>query len=464
MLTINNLPDELIMYILEYLSIKNILQMRATTPYMRILCEDNYLWYKLLSRDYYPVALSSTYIIEGDVPYSIVNRDIKKYYNDEQYYAEYKYISRRCISTEYIMFKGHMIWRPSDMNSLLHDIVDESIIRLLINLKCDVNCLLFGQTPLHRAVCNNELTRAKILLENGANPLLTWPMTILADDFFNYENRCWYSLIKAVKLDNYDMTNLLLQHGADVNFIQEKTINTTSIIEAIKHNNIKIIELLLQYKADIFYRPRDFRGNKCISAIDLIFRDEKFVVMDLFIKYDIDIDMIWEYTIDRCNIDIIKYSYLHTPIKQKDLHKATGSKNISLSMLLYLFKCGLQINMEILMFAIKTIHTNSSRYILKYLIRKCGNLNVIFENHSPLTYAISINNCVAIKLLLENGANPNMHVNNKHPLSHTDDFLTIKILILNKSNYIGIKSLNENLITDIINSRYDVELKPYCIY
>ncbi len=115
--------------------------------------------------------------------------------------------------------------------------------------------ILFAQNmndSLYQAVVNNDTTAIKDFVKKGA-------------DVNFVKQQGWMKvnlLITAVNKKNADAVNILLQHGADVNW--EDGFNTTALMYAASNGSLEIIKLLLDNGADI--KHKDKQGNDALSA------------------------------------------------------------------------------------------------------------------------------------------------------------------------------------------------------
>lgn len=71
-------------------------------------------------------------------------------------------------------------------------------------------------------------------------------------------------LITAIYFKNYDIVRLLVENGADVNYIYKKN-NFSPLIFACNARDEKIIELLLYYEADV--HVKDVNGYDCLQHL-----------------------------------------------------------------------------------------------------------------------------------------------------------------------------------------------------
>lgn len=107
------------------------------------------------------------------------------------------------------------------------------------------------QEQLHFAARDGDLTRARMLLADGADPNTF--------DDLNYT-----PLHYAVKHDHHDMVSLLLTYGADVNAHNESRIGNTPIREMASNCSLAMAKLLLDAGAD-----PTIRGWMQLNALDV---------------------------------------------------------------------------------------------------------------------------------------------------------------------------------------------------
>ena len=107
-------------------------------------------------------------------------------------------------------------------------------------------------SPLREAVFNNDFEMTKLLVENGAN------VNILTDNGSSI-------LLEAVWNEkNINIVTYLIEHGADVNKANDD--GETPILKCISYNEPKLIRLLMQHGADI--HVKDGYGRNAISLAE----------------------------------------------------------------------------------------------------------------------------------------------------------------------------------------------------
>lgn len=118
----------------------------------------------------------------------------------------------------------------------------ETITKLLLGHKADIDCTIFNKTPfifdntpLTQAISVGNMDIVKILLENGANPNKVYGNSPLSAAIEKQNIECIHLLLKCrARIQHYDLT------------------------KAILFNNIEILELLLDKGAPI-------KGKHCDS-------------------------------------------------------------------------------------------------------------------------------------------------------------------------------------------------------
>ena len=141
-------------------------------------------------------------------------------------------------------------------------------IEVLLKSGMDVNADIGGTTLLASCVVlkGNYAASIKILLEKGANP--------------NEMHQGSWLLYYAIILNKTDVAELLLEHGAFVDSLNEE--GYAPVVTALVLNKIEFVELLLKYKAN----PNQYHENFSLlhQAIGL----GKIEAVELLLEYGAD--------------------------------------------------------------------------------------------------------------------------------------------------------------------------------
>jgi ankyrin repeat protein len=117
------------------------------------------------------------------------------------------------------------------------------VVRYLIDVaKVDVTIVDdAGRTPLSMAIKGNYNEVAKVLVKAGGNPNLPY-----IDD----KNVSHNLLFDAIMIENEDFATLLIEHGADLYYVDEKKVST--LLQASHRGLTKIVDALLtKYAKDV---------------------------------------------------------------------------------------------------------------------------------------------------------------------------------------------------------------------
>ena len=107
-------------------------------------------------------------------------------------------------------------------------------VKRLIEQNAPVNKESDGRLPLCTSIRKEQFTITKLLLENGA-------------DANKSENQNPLPLNIAISTNQFNTVKLLIQHGADVNKLSG---GCSALVEAIQKDNIQIVELLIENEAN----------------------------------------------------------------------------------------------------------------------------------------------------------------------------------------------------------------------
>ncbi len=160
-------------------------------------------------------------------------------------------------------------------NDRLRDAIlskDITTINVLIRNGMDINDT-FGYNALISAIMENHYEITKLLLENGANINYHGFMTKDSDKYY------WTPLIYAVHYDYRDIVKLLLEFGADVKvglsdylpqqLLYESACNNNIIIfkKILKHNSLYNLNSNRMYIINIFKIARLKKHTKIIQLL-----------------------------------------------------------------------------------------------------------------------------------------------------------------------------------------------------
>ncbi len=154
----------------------------------------------------------------------------------------------------------------------LVEINDIQRIENAIKKGIDLNeYLSMGETAFSNVSSELDWDLMKLLLDNGANPNLSFGILSVLD--------------AEVKDNDLAKVKLLLDYGADVNnsyyiTVYETEPFTTPLHEAVKQNNHEMITLLLTYGADV-----NIKDNEGLTALDYAVKNNKNDVIELIEKY-----------------------------------------------------------------------------------------------------------------------------------------------------------------------------------
>lgn len=262
----------------------------------------------------------------------------------------------------------------------------------LINLGADVNLMRCTEgafqncTPLHVAVEKRNKDLVKLLLRHNASvnvqhvtPVLT--RAVRKEDFelvdllltagadLNPENKLGKPLHMAIATNNYSMVKHLIRHGADVNGISR---NRTALETAVKREQTDVIKLLLENGANV----HDCKDG--YSLLCLAIEKDNFKIVELLVDAGADLNPVG------CCI-----APLHWAIIQKN------SKLVA-----FLINRGANVN----------------------IVGPVKKYNLLKGNFSALQLAVMMDDIDVVKLLLKNGANMNLIIDNS---AYADDSLTV---------------------------------------
>lgn len=127
--------------------------------------------------------------------------------------------------------------------------------KLIVLIVVIGNMLYAGQTEnLWNAVKKKNLSGAEVALNNGANP--DWQ-----------DSTGTTALMIAVKNNDYDMTQLLIENGADMELTDKGTIKRDALTWACYKNRLEIVEMMHEeYDSRIDYSVYSDYGTPLMNA------------------------------------------------------------------------------------------------------------------------------------------------------------------------------------------------------
>ena len=306
-----------------------------------------------------------------------------------------KYLSETPLQTAVINdryeISEYLLENGAEVNT--DDILYGPLMIAVINCQVDlVKLLLFhgaavnvhyqfeyeNQTPLQTAIKNQNLKIIKALLKNGADPNYS----------FNSEETV-PAIDQALEIGNSAIIRMLLKHGAKPVTKLLDTLDKKCLFEAVKNQDVIGVQDILKSKVDLNIRNR--RGFTPLHvAVDLGY----FNIVKILVK-------------NGANLDTIDYNDERTPIY-------TAVFNGYYGICKYLLENGANVNpydahfCGPLLCAVILCRVDLVKLLLSY--GALVNAYYLFnedDHETPLQMAIKYQNLEIIKLLLENGANPN---------------------------------------------------------
>ena len=147
------------------------------------------------------------------------------------------------------------------------------IVKFLIENDSDVNIINRHGYNALLLICQRgnfkDFEIIKLLLENNSN-------------FDNSNGNTWSCLMCTVNNSNYDIAKLLIEKGADVNFINYNGDNILNLLCSNRKDN-KIIELLIENGADVNSKNK-FGGTPLMNLIKYSSSSDNFKSIKLLIS------------------------------------------------------------------------------------------------------------------------------------------------------------------------------------
>lgn len=290
---------------------------------------------------------------------------------------------------------------------------DPSIINLCHN----------GWTPLSLTVEGNNLDKAKVLLEEGADPCLTcWIPPKKA-------RRVNTPLHESVKKNLNDFVKLFIEHGADVNKRDDTNLGYTPLIISVGNKNDELSSYLISKGADPLLELRSalkLSTSGAISPLQQALYSKNYKLAKLFLdslpkkqsgEHVVNFRLVTALSKAHHNksayTDVKKLIKLggdphlrSQPVQSTALQFASRGSDIEF--VKYLIALDVEINTQDrhgktpLVEAVK----NDNLEIVTFLLNKGADPNPIDAwGKSPLKTAITNNNLILTKLLLASGAN-----------------------------------------------------------
>jgi len=241
---------------------------------------------------------------------------------------------------------------------------------------------ILNQTPLYIACENGDTAVARYLLDNGAY--------------------VWYGrtkpLIPAVRYNHYDCVKLLLERDADVNCHNLQAESSISVALRNHPNNIWLILLLLQYGAipstsfddDITVKLLKNAKAEHANAVEKLIR-ENFIILTSKNTYLAALDFAFRHGSVQAAKKIPWY-HSYSLIKQVHIpwyHSYSRIKQVHSKDVYYSAK-------------------NNCPDILSKLLEKTVDINALTEGQTALCAACREGHEYVVRLLLDNGADPNV--------------------------------------------------------
>jgi len=270
-----------------------------------------------------------------------------------------------------------------------YDKPNKTILNLLINQGLDVNRKdKNGHSLFFYAIAHKNLNFTKDLLETAS--------AIIDPTIIDYVHDN-VNILKSFVMD-LNLIKKILEKGLNIN--QEDEERNTLLIYALETRNYETIQYLLEHHANIEVINHHIEKIKLLKLNEINFNKENQEILDLLIKYGLDINRKDNddntpliYAINAKNKDMVSYFLNH-----HDSIQAVNEKIIIIDSLI--------VNKKIKNYYFSSSIEETSYNILEMLINHGLNVNSVdIEGKLPIDYAIEKNNKEVLKLLLNHNAN-----------------------------------------------------------
>ena len=298
----------------------------------------------------------------------------------------------------------------------------------------------FKETPLLRAVLDNNEDMAQLLIKNGADPNLNDGVTPLIGAVLNGNIKIIDELISAkANINSTDFAKY--KDGRD------STVwwgGYTPLMIAVVNGNIDMVKELVKKGADV-----NFFSSQGVTALHYAVRLQQTDIADFLIKNGADIDVFMEYP----------YFVYVSDISGSGPGLATGKFEASLLMDLVAFSkiaSGPDVNDDFTL-----LEGHDINDMVTFLINNDVNVNAKDQDGwDALKLSVSLGEYDLTKLLLENGANPNQlfYDGTTSLMGAATDRMDLVRLLINSRADINIRDNlgNSALIFSIYHNKTDI--------
>ena len=180
--------------------------------------------------------------------------------------------------------------KAMQQSKLLHQAVAQgsiALVRWYLNDMQGIYEILDDMTALDKAILVDDTALAKILLGGGANP-----NGLIHISHSGIRVPYDYPVLYTVKHSRYEMTESLLEHGADINKRDE--LGSYPLINATLRSDVRMIQLLIDDRFDININARG-EHERTALIIATHHKDTTTVALLINDRNDIDVNARDEY-------------------------------------------------------------------------------------------------------------------------------------------------------------------------